>query len=131
MGLMPRRINGMLKRELAAAGIKYERTQDWYSPSSMREYRKAPAQKVANRAGVHKYYDYEIKDLVTGDVDRVDIPLNMHIGAPAEAVVKTGDRVNVGDLIAASRQGKLGAKIHESISGRVSAVGDRITIIKE
>jgi Na+-translocating ferredoxin:NAD+ oxidoreductase RnfC subunit len=55
----------------------------------------------------------------------------MHTGAPAEAVVREGDRVRAGELIAASQQGKLGANIHASISGRVASVGDRITIIKE
>ncbi len=131
MGLMPRKINGMLKRELAQAGIRYQRTEELYTPEPAREYRKAPTEKVAARAGVHKYYNYEIVDLITADVQRVDIPLNMHIGAPAEAVVREGDRVRAGQLIAASQQGKLGANIHASISGRVASAGDRITIIKE
>ena len=131
MGLKPRKINAMLKRELGAAGIRYQRTDEQYSPNPMRDYRKAPTEKVAYRAGVHKYYNYEISDLITAEPDRVDIPLSMHIGAPAQAVVAVGDRVQVGDVIALIPQDKLGACIHASISGRVTAIGDRVTIVKE
>ena len=131
MGLKPRKINAMLKRELAAAGIRYQRTDEQYTANPMRDYRKAPTEKVAYRAGVHRYYGYEITDLITAQPDRVDIPLSMHIGAPAQAVVAVGDRVQVGDVIGVIPQDKLGACIHASISGRVAAVGDRVTIIKE
>jgi len=131
MGLQPRKINALLKRELAAEGIRYQRTEDSWSPSPQRQERKAPTEKVAYRAGVHQYYDYEIDDLITGEPERVDIPLRMHIGAPAAAVAAVGDRVVAGDVIARPPEGKLGAVIHASITGRVSAVGERITIVKE
>ena len=86
---------------------------------------------MAYRAGVHQYYHYEIEDLITGEPEQVDIPLRMHIGVPAETVVAVGDRVAAGDVIARPPEGKLGAVIHASINGRISAVGERITIMKE
>lgn len=48
-----------------------------------------------------------------------------HVGA---AVVKNGDTVRVGDLIAAPEAGKLGARIHASIGGRVTVGSDSIVI---
>jgi glycine cleavage system H lipoate-binding protein len=39
-------------------------------------------------------------------------------------VVATGQPVEVGDLVAAVPEGKLGANIHASISGQVVAVND-------
>lgn len=50
--------------------------------------------------------------------ERVQIPLGQHIGAPAEALVKRGDTVKVGTLIAKAG-GFISANIHSSISGVV------------
>ncbi len=46
------------------------------------------------------------------------VPLSMHIGAPATPVVKTGDLVTVGQVIAEA-SGYVSAKIHSSVSGKV------------
>ena len=131
MGLFPRKINTMLKGELGKAGIRYQSTQDSWEANPIREARLAPSERTAARAGVRKYYDYEIRELQVGDPSRVEIPVNMHIGAPAVPVVNVGDHVNVGDLIAQPPEGAMGALIHASISGRVDAVGNRIVIVKD
>jgi biotin carboxyl carrier protein len=39
-------------------------------------------------------------------------------------VVKVGDRVAVGDLVARIPEGKLGSNLHASIAGHVANVGD-------
>jgi Na+-translocating ferredoxin:NAD+ oxidoreductase RnfC subunit len=131
MGLQPRRINAALKRELAAAGRRYERREDSFSPSEERDMRKLPTEKVAVRAGVHAYYDYEIRELICAEPEEVAIPLKMHVGAAAKPVVNPGDTVQAGALIAKTEPGALGADIHASISGRVRTVTDRIVIAKE
>jgi Na+-translocating ferredoxin:NAD+ oxidoreductase RnfC subunit len=59
---------------------------------------------------------------------RVVLPLEQHAGAAAAPVVRAGERVKEGQLIAAPPEGKLGANIHASISGRVSKVDGAITI---
>lgn len=51
----------------------------------------------------------------------VFIPVAQHIGAPAEAIVKKGDKVKVGQLIAKS-SGFVSANIHSSVSGIVKKV---------
>lgn len=48
----------------------------------------------------------------------VVIPIAMHIGAPATAIVKKGDEVKVGTVIARST-GFVSANIHSSVSGKV------------
>lgn len=53
--------------------------------------------------------------------DEVTIFTSQHIGAPATACVKKGDRVLVGDLVAKAT-GFVSANIHASISGTVKAV---------
>lgn len=56
----------------------------------------------------------------------VRIGLKQHVGAPCEAIVKVGDKVKRGELIA--KPAGLGANIHASVSGEVTAVGAEIVI---
>lgn len=53
--------------------------------------------------------------------EAVVIPLGQHIGAPATATVKKGDKVLVGDVIATAT-GFVSANIHSSVSGTVTSV---------
>ena len=69
--------------------------------------------------------------MLVGEPQRVEIPLKMHIGNPAQAVVAVDDYVQTGDIIAAVPENALGAAVHASISGRVKYVGDRIVLVKE
>ncbi len=55
-------------------------------------------------------------------VEKVRIPLQQHIGKPAEAFVKKGDIVEERQLIGKIPGGELGANIHASISGKVKEV---------
>lgn len=130
MQLSPRRMNEMVKRALAEAKMRYTRPEGAaYAPRPSREYRKAPSKRVSARAGVLKYYHYEISDLRTAAPARVSLPLRQHIGAPSVPCVGVGDAVTQGMRIAACPEGALGANLHASISGTVTAVTkDAITI---
>lgn len=55
--------------------------------------------------------------------DKVVIPMDMHIGAPSKPVVKVGDKVAVGQLIAEAG-GFVSAPVHASVSGTVVEIGD-------
>ena len=55
--------------------------------------------------------------------------LNQHIGPPAVPVVKKGDTVTKGQLIATT-EGKLGSDAHSSCDGKVLEVTDLYVIIK-
>lgn len=52
-------------------------------------------------------------------------PLAQHIGAPAKPIVKKGDKVKVGSLIAESG-GFVSAPIYSSVSGTVAKIEERI-----
>ena len=56
-------------------------------------------------------------------VKTVTLPMSMHIGAPAQPVVKVGDTVKVGTLIA-KEGGAVSAPIHSSVSGKVVKIED-------
>jgi len=53
----------------------------------------------------------------------VSIPIAQHIGAPSAPIVKKGDKVKVGQIIAQS-SGFVSANIHSSVSGVVSKIDD-------
>lgn len=55
----------------------------------------------------------------------VTIPTSMHIGAPAKMLVKRGDIVKVGQLLAQSG-GFISANIHSSVSGKVAKIDNVI-----
>ena len=100
MGLQPRRINGMLKRELGSAGIRYKAVENTIcTVDEERELRKVPSERLAARVGVLPYYHTKVTGLVEDTPTAVSIPLKMHIGAPAADVeVVFVDRFN-GSLV--------------------------------
>ena len=53
----------------------------------------------------------------------VTILMQMHIGSPALPIVKVGDKVNVGTLIAGATK-NISANIHSSVSGTVKKIED-------
>ena len=55
------------------------------------------------------------------NASEVLLPVAQHIGAPAEPVVKVGDEVRIGDLVAEA-SGPVSSPIYASISGKVSAI---------
>ena len=52
-------------------------------------------------------------------------PMSQHIGAPAKPIVKKGDKVKVGTLIAEAN-GFISAPIHSSVSGTVLKVDNAV-----
>lgn len=128
MGLQPKRVNQVIKGALREAGIRYTREENSWTADKNRDGRKIPAGRVASRVGVLAWYDLKIDTLKETVPERVEIPVSMHIGAPAEPIVQAGDRVQAGQQIAKIPEGAMGANIHASISGKVVSVGQRIII---
>ncbi len=64
--------------------------------------------------------------IITAELPKVvTIPLGQHIGAPATPLVKKGDTVKTGQLVAKS-SGFVSANIHSSVSGTVAKIDDVI-----
>ncbi len=54
--------------------------------------------------------------------NRVQVPLDTHIGRPAEPIVAEGDRVQCGQEIGSVPADQLGCPVHASLDGRVTSV---------
>lgn len=128
MGLMPRQVNLYVKQKLAEKGIRYDKIDRETIPSQLREYQKVPPKNIILKDGLQQYAELKVDTFQEYESQQVSIPLRMHIGAPSQAVVQVGDHVTVGDLIGEIPEKALGAKIHASISGVVTEVGNSITI---
>ncbi len=131
MGLSPRRVNQVLKSGLAQQKIAPPDKGKEVKASEWRPYRRIPTKRLVARLGLNRYNSPDIWMDQTIDPELVTLPLRQHIGAPSVPVVKTGDSVNRGDLIADIPEKSLGSKVFASISGTVREVtSDYIRISK-
>ncbi len=120
-GLSPSRMMARMKTGLRQNGYKPEKRIKGGVSQSF-ENTKVPTKRLMSRMGILQY-DAETPLVEDGiAVSSVKIPLSMHIGAPSIPVVKAGDRVTKGQLIAEIPEKSLGARIHASISGTVTNV---------
>ena len=71
----------------------------------------------------HRKHTAGTKPSVMDAPKSVTIPMSMHIGKPAIPVVKVGDQVNVGTLIA-EQDGFISSPIYASISGKVTKISE-------
>ena len=94
----------------------------------LREYRQVPTKRLMRRLGLAHFADHGPLRAGTISPDRVRIPLLQHQGVPAQALVREGEAVQEGQLLAAPPPDALGANIHASISGQVHLEADHILI---
>lgn len=128
MNLLPRQVNKYVKQRLAEKGIRYQKDDKPLTPTLMREYQQVPPVKILLKDGLKQYVDLKVEELRKHEASSVTIPLKMHIGAPCEPTIQVGDQVKAGDLIGRKPEKALGADIHASINGTVTAVTASITI---
>ena len=127
-GISPKAVINEYKALLAKNKMRFV-AKDEVLPLAEREYRMVPSERWANVLGVAKFdklakYIGEQKDFT-----KAEIYLRQHIGAPSVVVVKDGDLVQAGDLVAESADG-LSLPQYASISGRVR-VEENVKIIIE
>jgi Na+-translocating ferredoxin:NAD+ oxidoreductase RnfC subunit len=87
-----------------------------------------PTQRLVHRLQLDKYKEPAPLTETGYTPSVVRIPLRQHIGAPAVPLVQPGQKVNRGELIGEIPEGKLGARVHASISGTVKEVSHQIVI---
>jgi Na+-translocating ferredoxin:NAD+ oxidoreductase RnfC subunit len=126
-GLDPKGAAVIEKKLAIAQQLKWSGNDITVHP--MYDYRKVPTKKLMQRLDVLKFRDEgPLKDFSFNPA-MVRIPLNQHIGTPAEPVVKPGDTVNKYDLIGKSA-GKISSNVHASIDGKVASINKKEIIIQ-
>jgi len=130
-GLDPRNICVSAKGDLREVKVTWKNAElnTGVEPKvhPMGEYRKVPLDRLTKRLGLADY-DVDAPFLETAAPKTVTIPLKQHVGTPAEATVKPGQKVSKGDMIGKVIADNLGAPVHASISGTVASVDKSICI---
>ena len=129
MWLSPKRVYAEVRAALQERDLKYPRTEKNYEDHPMRQQRRVPSERLVRRYELAKYNQKLPLEIKTLETWMVSIPLQQHMGAPAVAVVTEGDYVAKGQVLGEIAEGKLGARIHASIEGRVTYSGaDRVVV---
>ncbi|MDZ7271799.1 MAG: SLBB domain-containing protein [candidate division KSB1 bacterium] len=122
MGLSPDRYNAELKKQLRARGLKPPHSRSALAPRSSRETRRVPVDTLIRRLALERYRRPAPMRHERVSVPKVVIPLSQGAGALAQPVVKVGQKVNTGELIADALPGSVSARVHASIAGTVTAI---------
>ncbi len=126
--LDPKNVCTQNKRRLMAEGRKWDIPAVETRPKLHLDNRRVPIGRLIRKLGLSSFENKGPLVEAKCPARRVVLPLKQHVGAPADAAVSVGDTVKVGDVVAKPADGKLGAVIHASLAGRVTSVGDAITI---
>lgn len=125
--LFPKEACDRAKSDLKSRGTQWKGEQP-DSPHPMYDGRHIPVKQLMLKLGVTDYdFPAPFKKMSISPTI-VRIPLSQHIGSPAVPVVAKGKKVKTGDVIADIPDGKLGARVHASIDGIVTAINDEIII---
>jgi Na+-translocating ferredoxin:NAD+ oxidoreductase RnfC subunit len=126
--LDPKNVCTTNKRQLMADGRKWEIDAEPHRAELHMDNRRVPIPRLIRKLGLADFRNEGPLKSNGFKPSRVVLPLKQHLGAPAEAQVRQGDTVRVGDVIGKSPEGALGAVIHASIDGRVTEVGENVVI---
>lgn len=130
MDLKPWRLNNQLKAAMSARGVRNELNAKPETAAPFRNDKRYPVHKLIRQLGLSDYDVPAPLEETHRAFFRVTLPLRQGAGAPGEPLVSEGDRVSEGQPIAAIPQGKLGAALHASISGIVTAVAKEYIVIE-
>ncbi len=108
--------------------LEWKGTPDSIAAHPLAGDRRVPTKRLIAKLGLAGFRNVGPLEDLGAAPRRVVLPLKQHAGAPAAPVVRPGDRVAAGDLVAAPAAGALGARIHASISGVVRSVDGAVVI---
>jgi Na+-translocating ferredoxin:NAD+ oxidoreductase RnfC subunit len=129
--LSARSVFNYLKDELARLGIENPHNRTDLVSNEFKEFRKVPVSRLKKRLEIDRYDNPTPMSSFDMQVDEIKLYLSQHVGAPSLPVVKEGDVVKKGNIVADIPEGKLGAKIHSSIEGKVVKVKADQVVIKK
>ena len=121
--LYPKEACDQAKVALRKAGIKFEQ-QSPPRVHPMKEARRTPLAALRRRLKIEAYDVPAPLETARCEPSRVRIRLQQHAGQAARTAVQVGDRVERGAAVGRVSEGELGANVHASIEGTVTAVTD-------
>lgn len=129
-GLSPRSLIQEYKMGLRSKGIAIPKDIEPAPVKRELAYRKVPVKRLQSRLGLDSYDSPALLDENEVTTKIVKIKLSQHIGAPATAIVKVGDKVKAGQMIGAAKENALSIPVYASIDGVVADVNNIAITIK-
>ncbi len=134
--LDPRSVCGQNKRRLMGEGTKWpDAPFNGTRPDLLMKNRKAPTARLIRKLGLSGFNNVGPLTEELLSTRRVGIKLKQHVGAPCQATVAVGQKVARGQVVGerAMSEGKpaLGAPVHASIDGAVTAITDGVIWIEQ
>lgn len=129
-GLAPKSLMGVCKDELRKNGVKVPTEVETVPVRKERDYRKVPMKRLVSRLGLKKYDKAAPLTETEVKVKEYKVMLSQGIGAPAETVVKKGEKVEPGQLIAKYPEKGLGVSLHSPCSGKILEITDKFVLIR-
>ena len=111
---------------LRERGIEWKGESEQVTSHIMQPYRRIPIKLLSKRLGLMEYDRPAPLTIIDYTPQQARLPLSQHIGMPAEPIVKIGEAVQKGQVIAEIPADKLGARIHASIDGTVTGIDNEI-----
>ena len=126
----PQAVSMGAKAALAKAGYRRSGGLAPQKPRRERELRLVPSEKLIDRLGIRQYVKDTVKrKYMDFQPDEVYIALSQHVGKPADPVVKVGDVVKRGDVVARTSEDALGTTMHASIDGKIKRIDNSYIVI--
>ncbi|MDO4744454.1 MAG: SLBB domain-containing protein [Clostridia bacterium] len=127
-GLMPGSLIGAVRTEIRAKGVTPPKDPKFKGVDEHRNFRIVPMERLISRLGIKQYNVEAPLTEVRLNNKELKIALSQHIGQPAKALVKKGDKVSAFEKIAACEG--LGAQIHSPKDATVKNVTEKFIILE-
>ena len=128
MGLTPSVVMTMLKQELGKAGVRPVPEAD-ISPDPWITQKEIPVTRLVARMNLTAFDRPAPFTERTVSPQKVALKLRQHVGKPAEPIVRVGEQVTKGQLIARMADGALGAAVHASMAGSISDINEERIVL--
>lgn len=129
-GLSPRTLIAACKAGLRQNGVAVPKADAPPAAKAARAYRQIPVKRLTARLGLAEYDLPAPLTEAAVEAKTVKLLLRQHIGAAAEAIVKKGERVSRGQMVARAADGGLSVPVHSPVDGVAADVSDTFILIR-
>lgn len=128
-GLAPRILINEYKINLRKNRVEPLKEPKTEIVNKFRSHRLVPINRLVERLGLAKYESNAPLADIEVTSDNYKVMLLQHIGVPARCMVKSGESVHKGDVLAVVTDDELGAFIHSPSNGKITDITERWILI--
>lgn len=128
-GLSPRTLITECKTELRKNGVPIPKDIKTKSVNVARDMKLVPIKRLTARLGLTQYDKPALLDEKELTSKKLKISMRQNIGAPMNVLVKKGQKVVIGELLAAADEKALGLPLHSPVNGKILEVNEHFILI--